>query len=144
MANRIRITILLALSGALAAACGISSSSSPSNDSGPEPAADAASEATGPFEASPGDGDGTTEATSDATGGSEAGPAEGGGTTDGGLAASCTASGGTVSTSTCCGSVSDFPNNCSIGACSCAPSSSHTVMVCTCPSGQCFDGTSCH
>jgi hypothetical protein len=54
----------------------------------------------------------------------------------------CTSSGGTVGTSSCCLSAQDFPNTCGIGACSCAPGSSHTVQVCNCPGG-CFDGTGC-
>jgi len=55
----------------------------------------------------------------------------------------CTASGGLVSTSTCCGSVGDFPNTCLIGACGCAPANSHEVRVCACGEGKCFDGTGC-
>jgi hypothetical protein len=61
-----------------------------------------------------------------------------------GPAASCVASGGTVGMQLCCGATPDFPNTCSIGACGCAPSSSHQVSVCNCPSGTCFDGTACH
>lgn len=63
--------------------------------------------------------------------------------TDGGLAAACTASGGTVSSSLCCASTGDFPNLCGVGACGCAPASSHTVMTCVCPTGRCFNGTAC-
>lgn len=62
---------------------------------------------------------------------------------DSGVAARCTASGGTVSTQLCCGSASDFPNTCAIGACGCAPMSSRMVMVCNCPTGRCFNGTEC-
>jgi hypothetical protein len=62
---------------------------------------------------------------------------------DGDAADPCTASGGTVSTALCCASASDFPNNCATGACGCAPSSSHEVKVCNCPSPQCWNGTAC-
>jgi hypothetical protein len=55
----------------------------------------------------------------------------------------CLGSGGTVTTATCCTSVSDFPNTCGIGACGCAPDESHEVRVCTCAAGSCFDGTAC-
>ena len=60
---------------------------------------------------------------------------------DGGdeLAQRCTSTGGTIDTSLCCLSSGDFPNRCAIGACSCAPASSHTVRVCSCPSGMCFN-----
>src|SRR5579859_271757 len=61
---------------------------------------------------------------------------------DGGLAAACVASGGTVTSDTCCMSTGDFPNTCLIGACGCAPSSSHAVQVCSCPSG-CWNGSEC-
>jgi len=61
----------------------------------------------------------------------------------GDAAAGCTASGGTVGTSSCCMSSGDFPNSCLVGACGCAPANSHTVQVCTCPTGQCFNGMSC-
>jgi heat shock protein HslJ len=55
----------------------------------------------------------------------------------------CTRSGGTVGTASCCGLVGDFPSTCLLGACGCAPDSSHPVQVCQCPPGQCFDGKSC-
>jgi len=55
----------------------------------------------------------------------------------------CVESGGTVGTALCCGAVSDFPDTCAIGACGCAPEDSHDVMVCNCPEGGCFDGTTC-
>jgi hypothetical protein len=55
----------------------------------------------------------------------------------------CINSGGTVKTSSCCKAVSDFPNTCLIGACGCAPTSSHEVKVCECPEGKCFDGNTC-
>jgi len=56
---------------------------------------------------------------------------------------SCIDSGGTVRTSLCCKSSSDFPNNCLIGACGCSPENSHEVKVCDCPEGKCFDGSMC-
>ena len=68
-----------------------------------------------------------------------------GGTPDGGTGpeAKCLASGGSVGKALCCGSTSDFPDTCSSGGCGCAPSSSHEVKVCTCPSGKCFNGSTC-
>ena len=60
---------------------------------------------------------------------------------DGGAKALCTTTGGTVSTSLCCASTGDFPDTCGVGACGCAPSSSHTVAVCDCPGSKCFDTT---
>jgi len=64
-------------------------------------------------------------------------------TTDSGLAAACTASGGTVASATCCLSTGDFPNTCTTGACGCAPSSSHSVQTCNCPSSKCWNGSTC-
>ena len=61
----------------------------------------------------------------------------------GGSEATCTNSGGTVSTALCCASTGDFPNMCTTGPCGCAPSSSHDVKICQCPGGKCFDGTKC-
>ena len=55
----------------------------------------------------------------------------------------CIQSGGNVTTRLCCGSADDFPNLCLIGACGCAPASSHQVKVCDCGSGKCFNGTAC-
>ncbi len=54
------------------------------------------------------------------------------------LAALCTSSGGSISTGLCCNSSGDFPDSCLIGACGCAPTSSHTVATCACPAGTCF------
>jgi hypothetical protein len=54
------------------------------------------------------------------------------------LAALCTKTGGTIASTLCCGGTSDFPNSCLTGPCGCAPSSSHTVSTCNCPSGLCF------
>jgi len=55
----------------------------------------------------------------------------------------CINSGGTVSSSMCCGSASDFPDNCAIGACGCAPEYSHEVKVCDCGEDRCFNGFKC-
>ncbi|MFI5395426.1 MAG: choice-of-anchor Q domain-containing protein [Candidatus Binatia bacterium] len=55
----------------------------------------------------------------------------------------CLASGGTVTTATCCASTNDFPDTCAIGACGCPPDASHEVRVCDCGTGSCFDGTGC-
>lgn len=55
----------------------------------------------------------------------------------------CAESGGTVGESLCCQSAGDFPNNCLIGACGCAPAYSHTIKVCNCAAGKCWDGTTC-
>jgi uncharacterized membrane protein YidH (DUF202 family) len=60
-----------------------------------------------------------------------------------GVEKACVDSGGTVGTSLCCKSASDFPNSCLIGACGCAPDSSHEVKICDCPEGKCFDGSKC-
>lgn len=51
----------------------------------------------------------------------------------------CTDSGGTVKTQSCCNSVGDFPNTCSIGACGCSPTNSHEVKVCDCGEGNCWN-----
>ncbi len=62
---------------------------------------------------------------------------------DGQCVYTCEAEGGEVSTGLCCESVGDFPNNCLIGACGCAPEYSHEVLTCTCPQGMCWDGSHC-
>lgn len=54
------------------------------------------------------------------------------------LAALCIASGGQLSSAVCCASTQGFPNQCAIGACGCAPQSSHEIPVCRCPAGSCF------
>lgn len=56
---------------------------------------------------------------------------------------SCVSSGGTVSTSLCCESASDFPNLCLIGPCGCGPQNSHQIKTCDCGPGECFNGTEC-
>ncbi|HEX7598656.1 MAG TPA: Kazal-type serine protease inhibitor domain-containing protein [Polyangia bacterium] len=58
-------------------------------------------------------------------------------------AALCTATGGTITTTSCCLSASDFPNSCLDGACGCAPTSSHDVNTCSCPTGCFVPGTGC-
>lgn len=55
----------------------------------------------------------------------------------------CIISGGTISTSMCCESASDFPNSCAIGACGCSLENSHEVKVCDCGANKCFDGIKC-
>ena len=55
----------------------------------------------------------------------------------------CLNSGGSIGAASCCQSSGDFPNNCAIGACGCAPASSHQVKTCNCGEGKCFDGNSC-
>ncbi|MDD5341439.1 MAG: hypothetical protein PHC97_03330 [Patescibacteria group bacterium] len=55
----------------------------------------------------------------------------------------CLNSGGQVTTSSCCASVGDFPNNCLIGACGCSPTGSHQVKTCGCGTNQCFNGSKC-
>jgi len=57
------------------------------------------------------------------------------------LAALCRSTGGQVASTQCCTSVGDFPSSCVLGACGCAPTSSHTVSTCTCPNGGCFSPT---
>jgi hypothetical protein len=54
------------------------------------------------------------------------------------LAARCESTGGQVTTTFCCRSVQDFPNDCLVGACGCAPQNSHPVATCTCPPSTCF------
>jgi len=56
---------------------------------------------------------------------------------------SCLLSGGTIESSMCCMSASDFPNSCLIGSCGCSPENSHEIKNCNCGEGKCFDGTQC-
>lgn len=56
---------------------------------------------------------------------------------------SCINSGGTVSTSLCCKSTSDFPNLCLIGPCGCSPDNSHEIKICDCGPDKCFNGNEC-
>ena len=57
--------------------------------------------------------------------------------------AGCLASRGTVSAGTCCLSSKDFPDSCLVGACGCSAENSHAVKTCSCPPGECFNGTAC-
>ncbi|MGD0838983.1 MAG: hypothetical protein ABSB49_20295 [Polyangia bacterium] len=66
-------------------------------------------------------------------------PPDGGIDGSGDLGTLCTSTGGQVTSQSCCGGVTDFPNLCAIGACGCAPASSHVVSACSCPNGGCFD-----
>ena len=56
---------------------------------------------------------------------------------------SCIDSGGTVTTAMCCESTDDFPDDCAIGACGCAPEYSHEVKLCNCGEESCFNGEKC-
>lgn len=56
---------------------------------------------------------------------------------------SCLLSGGNIETSLCCGSTSDFPNLCLIGACGCSPTNSHQIKTCNCGDNKCFNGKEC-
>jgi hypothetical protein len=62
---------------------------------------------------------------------------------DSGLAAGCTESGGTVTSTLCCDAAGPFPDLCSVGACGCAPASSADTQTCDCGAGRCFDGNAC-
>jgi len=55
----------------------------------------------------------------------------------------CVNSGGTVETSLCCESASDFPDLCLIGPCGCSPENSHQIKTCDCGPEKCFNGTEC-
>lgn len=56
----------------------------------------------------------------------------------------CTSTGGSVTSGLCCAATGDFPSSCSVGACGCAPGSSHEIQKCECPSSTCFDpGVGC-
>ena len=57
--------------------------------------------------------------------------------------AGCLASGGTVGEHLCCLSVTDFPDRCMIGSCACSAEDSHSIRICNCPAGSCFNGTAC-
>lgn len=57
----------------------------------------------------------------------------------GDLSALCVATGGQVTSGTCCATVQDFPNTClGVGTCGCSPSNSHPVKTCACPASRCF------
>ncbi|MFA6383510.1 MAG: hypothetical protein WCX17_03740 [Parcubacteria group bacterium] len=55
----------------------------------------------------------------------------------------CLDSGGTVTAASCCQSTQDFPDNCAIGACGCAPEYSQEVKFCGCGKDKCFNGKKC-
>ena len=61
----------------------------------------------------------------------------------GDLQKACTDAGGMVGQFNCCNSANDFPDGCHIGACGCASGESHTVKVCECPGGSCWNGKAC-
>jgi hypothetical protein len=84
----------------------------------------------------------------------DAGPQPGDAGTDGGLpdidggspeAIQCANTGGAVVEQLCCAATGDFPDLCSVGACGCSPSSSHTIHACSCPDAGCYaPGVGCH
>jgi hypothetical protein len=55
----------------------------------------------------------------------------------------CVESGGSVSQASCCLSAEDFPNLCLMGPCGCSSENSHTIKICDCGEGKCFDGVRC-
>lgn len=59
----------------------------------------------------------------------------------------CINSGGVIFETACyCSGVSDFPNNCEIGGCTCNPAASgvsYQIRSCDCGDGKCFDGERC-
>ena len=60
-------------------------------------------------------------------------------------AALCEATGGTVTTGKCCSGASDFPNECSVGGCTCAPQYLKDILRCVCGGGSCFTpGVGCN
>jgi len=59
------------------------------------------------------------------------------------LEQACNAADGSVTSAMCCNSAADFPNSCLIGACGCSPANSHSIKICNCGEGRCFDGKTC-
>lgn len=59
------------------------------------------------------------------------------------LESACFNSGGTVTTSLCCLSASDFPRMDVIGACGCSPENSHEVKTCDCGANAVWNGATC-
>lgn len=56
----------------------------------------------------------------------------------------CLSSGGEIKSELCgCEGGKDFYNNCEVGACSCASLIKHSVKICDCGEGKCFDGSTC-
>ena len=125
--------------------CSSPSGTQPASDSGAwnDAANDGGSGADAGVDAADGSSDADVQAeVLDGGNASEAG--EGGGFVDGGDGGNgCTVSGGTVAIQQCCLSAGDFPSNCVVGACGCSPSNSHSVQICNCPVGKCFNGTAC-
>ena len=68
-------------------------------------------------------------------------PADASAADAGGLELLCLSTGGQPSSSLCCASSGDYPDSCAVGACSCAPTNSHTVNTCVCPNNGCFSPT---
>lgn len=62
---------------------------------------------------------------------------------DDGGDARCAAAGAAPGMALCCLATNDYPNQCKIGGCSCAPGNSHMVKTCVCPMGKCFNGVAC-
>ena len=88
----------------------------------------------GPFDAGPAD-----------TGPADTGPANDAATDAAkpeGPEAFCLATGGSVVDGQCCSAASDFPGDCAVGGCSCAPQYLKSVKKCQCPLGKCFDPSS--
>ncbi len=57
----------------------------------------------------------------------------------------CTSTGGTVYSGQCCSSANDFPDECGIGGCTCAPQYLKDIHRCNCGAGKCFKtGTGCN
>ena len=52
--------------------------------------------------------------------------------------AQCLATRGKVDSNLCCNSVGDFPDQCLVGPCGCAPANSHQVRICVCQPGTCY------
>lgn len=95
----------------------------------------------GPMDSQDGQG---TDATVDIADVPDTGPTDTGPSedihTDGGsaLADLCASTGGTVYTGKCCSSASDFPDECGIGGCTCAPQYLKDIQRCDCGAGKCF------
>lgn len=68
-----------------------------------------------------------------------AGGGQAGGGQGGGPAMLCTDTGGTVDNGICCLATGNFPDMCGTGPCGCSPNNSHSVLICNCPGGKCYD-----
>jgi hypothetical protein len=60
-----------------------------------------------------------------------------------GAAKACIDSGGTATTTSCCNSISDFPNSCISNICECLPGDVKNIKTCDCGKGKCFNGGEC-